>query len=101
MSELREGTVIVGVRYRLSVLGFLALDELSARDPKRVSGNYGFSDQVTPPQPTTQNAMEGWENRCARLRFAANECRKSVNLAWAVRGRGTVAKRSAWAAASS
>ena len=32
---------------RLNVLGFLALDELSGSDPLRVSGNFGFSDQLT------------------------------------------------------
>lgn len=42
-----EGFVVVSIRYRLNVLGFLALRELSAHDPKLASGNYGFSDQVT------------------------------------------------------
>lgn len=42
-----EGFVVVGIRYRLNVLGFLALQELTAHDSKNASGNYGFSDQVT------------------------------------------------------
>lgn len=42
-----EGFVVVGIRYRLNVLGFLAARELAEQDPSGVSGNYGFSDQVT------------------------------------------------------
>ena len=39
--------VVVGVEYRVNVLGFLALAELSANDELHASGNYGFSDQIT------------------------------------------------------
>lgn len=42
-----EDLVIVAIRYRLNVLGFLALEALSDADPEGVSGNYGFSDQIT------------------------------------------------------
>jgi len=51
-----EGFVVVGVRYRLHVLGFLAVRELSEHDPLSVSGNYGFSDQVTALQWVQRNA---------------------------------------------
>ena len=37
--------VLVTFNYRLSVLGFMALEELSAADPRGVSGNYGILDQ--------------------------------------------------------
>lgn len=50
-----EGIVVVGVRYRLNVLGFLAARELSEHDPLGVSGNYGFSDQVTALQWVQRN----------------------------------------------
>ena len=43
----RTDVVIVGVKYRLNMLGFLALEALSSHDPLGVSGNYGFSDQLT------------------------------------------------------
>lgn len=51
-----EGFVVVGVRYRLNLLGFLAAHELSEQDPKHASGNYGFSDQVTALQWVQRNA---------------------------------------------
>lgn len=37
--------VVVAASYRLNVLGYLALDELSAEDPRGTSGNYGVMDQ--------------------------------------------------------
>ena len=37
--------VAVSMNYRLHGLGFLALRELSAVDPRGSSGNYGFLDQ--------------------------------------------------------
>ena len=36
--------VLVSMNYRLSALGFLALDLLSEHSPNKVSGNYGFMD---------------------------------------------------------
>ena len=36
----REGALVVTVGYRLGVLGFLALPELSAESEHHVSGNY-------------------------------------------------------------
>ena len=43
-----DGVVVVGVQYRLGVAGFLALDELKARDARgpEYAGNYGFLDVV-------------------------------------------------------
>ena len=42
---LSENTILVVCQYRLGVLGFMATPELSERDPRGVSGNYGFLDQ--------------------------------------------------------
>ena len=41
----RQGVVAVGVQYRLGVLGFLSLPELSAEQGGS-SGNYGLMDQI-------------------------------------------------------
>lgn len=41
-----QGTVIVTVNYRLSVLGFLAHPELTAESEHGSSGNYGMLDQT-------------------------------------------------------
>ncbi|CAE7939681.1 Ces2c [Symbiodinium necroappetens] len=37
--------ILVACQYRLGVLGFMATSRLSERDPRGVSGNYGFLDQ--------------------------------------------------------
>jgi len=37
--------VVVAANYRVGTLGFLALPELSARDPRGISGNYAILDQ--------------------------------------------------------
>ena len=42
----RRGCIFVNINYRVGVMGFLALDALSARDPRGVSGNYGLLDQI-------------------------------------------------------
>ena len=42
----QKGVVLVTVNYRLGVLGFLALPELSAESPQHASGNYGLLDQI-------------------------------------------------------
>ena len=41
-----HGVVVVSINYRLGVLGYLALPELSAESPLGVSGNYGLLDQI-------------------------------------------------------
>ncbi len=41
-----RGVVVVTVNYRLGVLGYLALPELSAESPHGSSGNYGLLDQI-------------------------------------------------------
>jgi para-nitrobenzyl esterase len=40
----RHGVVVVGVNYRLGVLGFLAHPDLTAESPAHGSGNYGLLD---------------------------------------------------------
>lgn len=42
----RKGVVVVTINYRLGILGFLALPQLSAESPHHSSGNYGFMDQI-------------------------------------------------------
>lgn len=41
-----KGVVVVSIAYRVGVLGFLALPELSAESADGVSGNYGILDQI-------------------------------------------------------
>ena len=41
-----KGVVVVAINYRLGILGFLASPELDMESPHRVSGNYGFLDQI-------------------------------------------------------
>jgi para-nitrobenzyl esterase len=36
---------VVTINYRLGALGYLALDQLRARDPSNSTGNYGSQDQ--------------------------------------------------------
>jgi para-nitrobenzyl esterase len=40
------GIIVVTINYRLNVLGFLALPELSSEAESRTSGNYGIMDQI-------------------------------------------------------
>lgn len=45
IASMSDAVIVVACQYRLGVLGFMALKELSSRDPRGVSGNYGFLDQ--------------------------------------------------------
>ncbi len=42
----RRGCIFVNINYRVAVMGFLALDALSARGTTGTSGNYGLLDQI-------------------------------------------------------
>lgn len=42
----KKGVVLVSIAYRVGQLGFLAHPELSAENPKHVSGNYGLLDMI-------------------------------------------------------
>ena len=41
-----RGAVFVNLNYRVGVLGFLSLPELTAESPHKASGDYGFLDQI-------------------------------------------------------
>jgi para-nitrobenzyl esterase len=43
----QKGVVVVAVNYRLGVLGFLSLPELTRESDHRTSGNYGLLDQAS------------------------------------------------------
>ncbi len=42
----RKGIVYVSLSYRTGALGFLSLPELSAENPRGISGNYGLLDMI-------------------------------------------------------
>jgi len=42
----RGGLIVVSINYRLGVLGYLALPELSSESSLGISGNYGLLDQI-------------------------------------------------------
>jgi para-nitrobenzyl esterase len=42
----RKGVVVIGINYRVGVLGFLAHPELTAESPHHTSGNYGLMDMI-------------------------------------------------------
>lgn len=41
-----QGMIVVSINYRLGVLGYLALPQLSAESDQGISGNYGLLDQM-------------------------------------------------------
>ena len=45
-SMSKKGIVVVTCNYRLNVLGNFAHPELSAESPQKISGNYGYFDQI-------------------------------------------------------
>merc|ERR1719183_1991325 len=51
----RHGHVFVGMNYRMSGLGFLALPELAAEHPQGLVGNYGVLDQRAAMQWVQRN----------------------------------------------
>jgi para-nitrobenzyl esterase len=51
----KKGIVVVTINYRLGVLGFLAHPDLTAESPNKVSGNYGYLDQIAALEWIRQN----------------------------------------------
>lgn len=51
----KHDVIVVAMDYRLSVLGFLALDELKAENPHGSTGNYGLQDQQLALKWVSQN----------------------------------------------
>lgn len=51
----RKGVVVVTINYRLGVLGFLAHPDLTAESPNKVSGNFGYLDQIAALKWIQQN----------------------------------------------
>eukprot|EP00931_Biecheleriopsis_adriatica_P039434 TRINITY_DN22551_c0_g1_i1.p1 TRINITY_DN22551_c0_g1~~TRINITY_DN22551_c0_g1_i1.p1 ORF type:complete len:571 (+),score=79.44 TRINITY_DN22551_c0_g1_i1:70-1782(+) len=54
----KKDHVLVAMNYRLNIFGYLALPELSAVDPRGVSGNYGITDQQLALKWVRQNIKE-------------------------------------------
>lgn len=58
LTQLWQGeAIVVACQYRLGVFGFMAIAELSKRDPRGVSGNYGILDQELCLQWVQRNAL--------------------------------------------
>ncbi len=53
----RLGLVVVGINYRLGMLGFMAHPELTSESPHKASGNYGLMDQIAALKWVQQNIM--------------------------------------------
>lgn len=51
----KKGLVVVTINYRVGVLGFLALPELTRESDHRASGNYGLLDQIAALQWVHEN----------------------------------------------
>jgi para-nitrobenzyl esterase len=51
----KGGMVLVQVNYRVNMLGFLSMQQLSSISAKGVSGNYGIQDQLLALQWVQQN----------------------------------------------
>ena len=51
----RKGAVVVTINYRLGIIGFLALPELTAESSHHASGNYGLMDQIAALQWVQKN----------------------------------------------
>ena len=51
----KKGVVLVGINYRVGVLGFLAHPELTEESEHKASGNYGLLDQVAALQWIQEN----------------------------------------------
>ncbi len=47
LSDRGNGLIVVAPNYRVNVFGFMALELLSQRDPRNVSGNYAITDLIT------------------------------------------------------
>ena len=54
-SLAKKGVVLVGINYRVGVLGFLAHPELTAESEHQASGNYGLLDQAAALQWVQEN----------------------------------------------
>lgn len=51
----KKGIVFITINYRLGVFGFFSHPELTAESPLKVSGNYGFLDQIAALQWVGKN----------------------------------------------
>ncbi|MBF4470564.1 carboxylesterase/lipase family protein [Flavobacterium sp. HJJ] len=51
----KKGVILVSIAYRVGQLGFMAHPELSAENPKNVSGNYGLLDMIAGLQWVKEN----------------------------------------------
>jgi para-nitrobenzyl esterase len=51
----KKGIIVVTINYRVGIIGFLALPELTAESPDSSSGNYGLLDQVAALQWVKNN----------------------------------------------
>ena len=69
----RFGVIVVTLQFRVNVLGYMVHPALDAENPKNVSGNYGFLDQVAALQWVQQNiaAFGGDPGRVTLFGFSA------------------------------
>lgn len=55
---VNQGVILITVQYRVGIMGFLALKELTEEDPNHCTGNYGMLDQIVALQWIHENICD-------------------------------------------